>query len=75
MDYGAKQLRRAWLTPEDVLNTREAEGFLGGCGRGREALEAAVARLDPRPPKVTSLEHKRIVAEPGEAWLIVIDWD
>jgi DNA polymerase (family X) len=30
MGYGAKQLRRAWLTPEDVLNTREAGGFLAG---------------------------------------------
>jgi DNA polymerase (family 10) len=30
MGYGAKQLRRAWLTAEDVLNTREAEGFLKG---------------------------------------------
>jgi DNA polymerase (family X) len=30
MGYGAKQLRRAWLTAEDVLNTREAEGFLAG---------------------------------------------
>ena len=28
MDYGVRQLRRAWLGPEDVLNTREAEGFL-----------------------------------------------
>ena len=25
-----KQLRRAWLEPGDVLNTREAEDFLGG---------------------------------------------
>jgi DNA polymerase (family 10) len=30
MDYGVRQLRRAWLGPEDVLNTREAEGFLAG---------------------------------------------
>ncbi len=30
MVYGAKQLRRAWLTGEDVLNTREAKGFLAG---------------------------------------------
>ena len=28
MVYGAKQLRRAWLTAEDVLNTRHAKGFL-----------------------------------------------
>jgi DNA polymerase (family 10) len=28
MDYGLRQLRRAWLTPEDVLNTRGAEEFL-----------------------------------------------
>jgi DNA polymerase (family 10) len=30
MTYGAKQLRRAWLTPGDVLNTREADAFLAG---------------------------------------------
>ena len=30
MVYGIKQLRRAWLTPEDVLNTRHAKGFLTG---------------------------------------------
>jgi DNA polymerase (family X) len=30
MGYGAKQLRRAWLKAEDVLNTREADGFLAG---------------------------------------------
>jgi len=30
MEYGVKQLRRAWLTPDDVLNTRDAEGFLAG---------------------------------------------
>jgi DNA polymerase (family 10) len=28
MVYGAKQLRRAWLTAEDVLNTRHAKDFL-----------------------------------------------
>jgi DNA polymerase (family 10) len=26
--YGIKQLRRAWLTPADVINTREADAFL-----------------------------------------------
>jgi DNA polymerase (family X) len=30
MDYGVKQLRRAWLTAGDVLNTRDAKGFLAG---------------------------------------------
>ncbi len=30
MEYGIKQLRRAWLTTDDVLNTRDAEGFLAG---------------------------------------------
>jgi DNA polymerase (family 10) len=30
MTYGAKQLRRAWLTPDDVLNTRDADAFLAG---------------------------------------------
>jgi DNA polymerase (family 10) len=28
MGYGVKQLRRAWLEPGDVLNTRKAEDFL-----------------------------------------------
>jgi DNA polymerase (family 10) len=28
MDYGVRQLRRAWLGPDDVLNTREAEEFV-----------------------------------------------
>jgi DNA polymerase (family 10) len=28
MQYGIRQLRRAWLTPEDVLNTRSSEDFL-----------------------------------------------
>jgi DNA polymerase (family X) len=28
MRYGIRQLRRAWLTPEDVLNTCNAKGFL-----------------------------------------------
>ncbi len=30
MGYGVKQLRRAWLTPDDVLNTRNAKDFLAG---------------------------------------------
>jgi len=30
MVYGIKQLRRAWLTTEDVLNTRHAKSFLAG---------------------------------------------
>ncbi|MGH9599378.1 MAG: PHP domain-containing protein, partial [Terracidiphilus sp.] len=30
MDYGVRQLRRAWLGPEDVLNTRGAKEFLAG---------------------------------------------
>ena len=33
MGYGMTQLRRAWLTKEDVLNTRDAEGFLSGLRR------------------------------------------
>jgi len=28
MDYGIRQLRRAWLGPQDVLNTMGAQGFL-----------------------------------------------
>ena len=30
MGYGVRQLRRAWLGPVDVLNTRDAKGFLEG---------------------------------------------
>lgn len=30
MEYGVRQLRRAWLTAEDVVNTRDAAGFLAG---------------------------------------------
>lgn len=30
MQFGVTQLRRAWLGAEDVLNTRDAEGFLAG---------------------------------------------
>jgi DNA polymerase (family 10) len=30
MGYGVRQLRRAWLAPEDVLNTREPGAFLAG---------------------------------------------
>lgn len=30
MTYGIRQLRRAWLEPADVLNTRGPEGFLAG---------------------------------------------
>ena len=30
MGHGVKQLRRAWLEPGDVLNTRDAGGFLAG---------------------------------------------
>jgi DNA polymerase (family X) len=33
MEYGIRQLRRAWLTREDVLNTREAGDFLAGLRR------------------------------------------
>jgi len=28
IEYGVRQLRRAWLAPEDVLNTRDAQKFL-----------------------------------------------
>jgi DNA polymerase (family 10) len=30
MRYGIRQLRRAWLTKDDVLNTRPAGEFLAG---------------------------------------------
>ena len=39
MEYGVRQLRRAWLTPEDVLNTRDAEDFWPDCGDARRALK------------------------------------
>jgi len=28
MRYGIRQLRRAWLTPDDILNTQDADSFL-----------------------------------------------
>jgi DNA polymerase (family 10) len=33
MHYGVRQLRRAWLTKEDVLNTRPVDGFLAALRR------------------------------------------
>ncbi len=33
MEFGVQQLRRAWLGPADVLNTREPEEFLAGLRR------------------------------------------
>jgi DNA polymerase (family 10) len=30
MKYGVRQLRRAWLTPQDLLNTGSAQEFLAG---------------------------------------------
>jgi DNA polymerase (family 10) len=30
MRFGVDQARRAWLGPQDVLNTRDADGFLAG---------------------------------------------
>jgi DNA polymerase (family X) len=30
LDFGARQLRRAWLTPDDLLNTRDQKKFLAG---------------------------------------------
>ncbi|HKF46040.1 MAG TPA: DNA polymerase/3'-5' exonuclease PolX [Terracidiphilus sp.] len=33
MSFGIRQLRRAWLGPQDVLNTRGAEEFLAGLKR------------------------------------------
>jgi DNA polymerase (family X) len=38
MHYGVRQLRRAWLTKADVLNTRPVGEFLGGL---RQALKTA----------------------------------
>ncbi len=34
MEYGIRQLRRAWLGPEDVLNTLEAEDLLAALQAG-----------------------------------------
>jgi DNA polymerase (family 10) len=31
--FGVWQARRGWLRKEDVLNTREADGFLAGLRR------------------------------------------
>jgi len=33
--WGVAVARRAWLSPEDVLNTRDVEGFLAGLRRNR----------------------------------------
>jgi DNA polymerase (family 10) len=33
--WGVSVGRRAWLSPEDVLNTRDADGFLAGLRRNR----------------------------------------
>jgi DNA polymerase (family X) len=35
LDFGVWQARRAWLTPEVVINTRPLEGFLAGLPKGR----------------------------------------
>src|SRR5579871_1802343 len=40
MTYGVRQLRRAWLTPDDVLNTRGPEDFLAAL-RPKTAAAAA----------------------------------
>ena len=45
MGYGVKQLRRAWLEPGDVLNTREAEDFLAGLEN--QAVAVAGKQADP----------------------------
>jgi DNA polymerase (family 10) len=45
--YGILQARRAWLTAEDVLNTRPAEAFLEGLRKKPKAVsskQAAVSR-------------------------------
>ena len=42
MEYGLRQLRRAWLGPQDVLNTLEADAFL--------------AALRPQPAKISNLK-------------------
>jgi DNA polymerase (family X) len=34
--WGVTVARRAWLAPEDVLNTRDVEGFLAGLRRNRK---------------------------------------
>ena len=45
MGYGVKQLRRAWLEPGDVLNTREAKGFLAGAAGPRNSNRWIIRRL------------------------------
>ncbi len=46
MHYGVRQLRRAWLTKADVLNTRPVEDFLAGVASA--ALVCAQSRLQIR---------------------------
>lgn len=41
MRYGIRQLRRAWLTPDDVLNTRSADDFLAAL-RQRSKMQFSI---------------------------------
>ena len=43
LSYGIGQARRGWLSPADVINTRDADGFLA-------ALRGAATRNEPRSP-------------------------
>ena len=78
MEYGVKQLRRAWLGPGDVLNTREAEGFLAGLSAlGPDEFIPGLFRLRPDPPKVTISQPKGIgdaETQFGNSWLVIHRW-
>ncbi|HEV2134969.1 MAG TPA: DNA polymerase/3'-5' exonuclease PolX [Terracidiphilus sp.] len=47
MDFGIEQLKRAWLGPEDVLNTRSGDEFLAGL-RKRPDRSADCSESDTR---------------------------
>ncbi|HET7104784.1 MAG TPA: DNA polymerase/3'-5' exonuclease PolX [Terracidiphilus sp.] len=47
MDYGVRQLRRAWLGPDDLLNTRSAGNFLAAL---RHRPPASTLPETPKPP-------------------------
>ena len=62
MDYGIRQLRRAWLGPEDVLNTLSAPGF--PCEASPPALNRSKSTgFSACPCKIFSAARTRILVE------------
>jgi DNA polymerase (family X) len=48
MKYGVRQLRRAWLTKEDVLNTVSAENFTTALRPGSDSPNHATVSVGPQ---------------------------